>query len=169
MKVLLTISCSRIYRCNSLIKITTIIHNFLLVWRLSDLILNILNSRMAWALSWLLVWISPGGWSLLVLRIIINWIVNIWRHCIAIHYSTWVHIVLYDLFACLDHSAIVVINILIFSVFRCFILLLHFYYLLNSILIYIVHVVSINYYFISIFLCLLTYHLVVWTRTVLCK
>ena len=161
MKVLLAISSYGIYSCNSLVKVSTIIHDFLLVWRLSDLILNILNCWMARALSRLLVRVPPWRGCLLILIVVVNLIC---RHRIAIHHRTWVHIVLYYLLASLHDCAVVVGNILVFSIFLW--IFLYFYYLLNS---YLIYVISINYNIISIFLSVLADDLIVWSCAVLCE
>ena len=161
MKVLLAISSTGIYRCNSLVKVATIIHDFLLVWRLPYLILNILNCWMPRALSRLLMRVPPWRGCLLILRVVVNLIC---RHRIAIHHCTWVHIVLYYLLAGLNDCAVVVGNILVFSAFLW--IFLNFYYLLNS---YLIYVISIYYDIISIFLSVLADDLVVWTCAVLCE
>ena len=146
---MLAISSNGIYRCNSLIKVATIIHDFLLVWILTYLILNILNCWMARALRRLQVRVSPWRGCLLILRVLVNLIC---RHCIAIHHRTWVRIVLYYLLAGLHDFAVVVGNILVFSAFLW--IFLNFYYLSNS---YLIYIISIYYDIISIFwACFLT-------------
>ena len=123
MKVLLTICCNRIYSCNSLIKVSAIIHYFLLVWRLSNLSLNILNCGMTRALSRLLMGVSSWRWCLLILWIVIY---LIGWHRVTVHHSAWVHIVLYNLLACLNNSAVIIVYIMIFSAFWGFFWLLYF-------------------------------------------
>ena len=164
-KILLSVWCNRVDSCNTLIKITTIIHHLFLVRGLPYLILNILYSWLARALCWLLVWVSPWWRCLLTLWIEIYWIINILRHHIIIHHSTGIHVILYDLFSWLSY-VVVIVAVLIFSIFRGFFLLFHFDYLLSSTLI---HFVTVYYYIVSIFLWLLCHNLIVWSCTVLRK
>jgi hypothetical protein len=165
-KILLSIWCNCVYCRDTLIKITAIVHHLFLVRRLPYLILNILYSWLSRALCWLLVRVPSWRRSLLTLRIEIYWIIDILIHHVIVHHSTGIHIVLHNLLCRLSDVVVIVIVIMIFPIFWWFFLLLHFNYLLASTLIYIV---TVYYYIATIFLRLLCYNLIVWTRTVLCK
>jgi hypothetical protein len=165
-KILLSIWCNGVYCCNSLIKITTIVHHLFLIRGLPNLILNILYSWLARALGWLLVRV-PSWWRcLLTLRIEIYRIVNILWHHVIVHHSTGIHIVLHDLLSWLSDVVVIVITVVIISIFWWFFLLLPFNYLLPTTLI---HIVTVYYYIVPILLGLLCYNLIVWPGTVLCK
>jgi hypothetical protein len=165
-KILLSIWCNCINCCNSLIKITTIVHHLFLVRGLPNLILNILYSWLARALGWLLMRVPPWWRSLLTLGIEIYRIINILRHHVIVHHSTRIHIFLHNLFSWLSDIVVIVINVMIISSFWLFFLLLHFNYLLSTALI---HIVTVYYYIVPILLRLLCYNLIVWARTILCK
>ena len=164
MKILLSISWHIVCILSWLIKISTVIHCFFLIWSLSYLVLHILNLSVS--RYRLLMWVSSTWWCLLILSVKIDRIIYIYGHHVIIYDSTWIHIILYYLL-CGMHYIVIIIVLTSSVLWSC--LLLHFYYLLlYSALVHLISIISINYYLVYIFLSVQYYTwLIILTRFII--